>query len=93
MPSFTVDRSLLNPKFEGYKFDPVNQADLVHRHALQYRPTQATVSGVAPLSFPEMQSRITHNHLSVACGSPRAAYVDSEHRVILIEVDLVCFSR
>ncbi|KIY45613.1 hypothetical protein FISHEDRAFT_76459 [Fistulina hepatica ATCC 64428] len=34
-----------------------------------------------------MQSRITHNHLSVVNGGGRAVYIDSSFAVILIELD------
>jgi len=100
MPSFTPDRSLLNPKFEGYRLDPIAQEDVVARYVLQFNLSQATVStsavGRSPLSMQEVHSRITHNHLAVSpnstpqCG--RALYVDAELRVVVIDVDLVRFS-
>lgn len=85
------DRSLLNPKFEGYKLDPISQEDAVLHHNLEFRPTQVAISGRVPLSFQEVQSRIRHNHLSVYPGSNQAAYVDADFRVVLIDVDNVRF--
>ncbi|KAJ7644115.1 hypothetical protein FB45DRAFT_735414 [Roridomyces roridus] len=83
---FSTKRELLNPKFEGYKLDPISQEDCVARHNLQYTATQATVSANTHLSFHEVQSRITHNHISV--HGTRAVYVDAQLRVILVELDL-----
>ncbi|KAG6878910.1 hypothetical protein C0992_006732 [Termitomyces sp. T32_za158] len=87
MNAFEPTRTLLNPKFEGYKLDPVSQDEIVARFPLQYKPTQATVSGKSPLSFQEVQSRITHNHLAICTEASRAMYVDSVYRVILIDID------
>jgi hypothetical protein len=89
MDPFIPNRSLLNPKFEGYRLDPVSQEASVAHYDLVYQPTQATVSGRSPLSFQEVQSRITHNHVAVAPEGGRALYVDAEFRVVLITVDLV----
>jgi hypothetical protein len=89
METFTPTRSLLNPKFESYRFDPIVQEDVVVRYDLEHKPTQAIASGKSPLSFQEAQSRITHNHLSVASSGGRALYVDSEYKVIVIDLDLV----
>lgn len=86
---FTMERSLLNAKFEGYKLDAIDQDKSVARYNLQYTLSQATVSTHSPLSFHEVQSRITHNHISVAPNSSRAVYVDAQYRVILVELDLV----
>ncbi|KAJ6508811.1 hypothetical protein C8R45DRAFT_454815 [Mycena sanguinolenta] len=79
-----TDRTLLNPKFEGYKLDI--QDNCVTRHGLQYTATQSTVSTTSPLSFQEVQSRITHNHISVAPNDSRAVYIDAQYRVILVEL-------
>ncbi|RDB18017.1 NudC domain-containing protein 1 [Hypsizygus marmoreus] len=87
MELFTPSRSLLNPKFEGYKLDPISQADVVARFPLQYKPTQATISGKTSFSFQEIQSRVTHNHIAVCSDAGRALYVDSDSRVILIDID------
>jgi hypothetical protein len=97
MPSFTPNRSLLNPKFEGYRLDPIIQEDVVTRHDLQFKLSQARVSGRSPLSMQEVQSRITHNHLAISPnslntdgnGHGRALYVDAELKVIVVDVDLV----
>ncbi|KAJ7134604.1 hypothetical protein C8R44DRAFT_870222 [Mycena epipterygia] len=89
---FTTNRSLLNPKFEGYKLDAIAQENSVARHNLQYTVTQATVSTNSPLSFQEVQSRITHNHISVAPHGSRAVYVDAQYRVILVELELETLS-
>jgi hypothetical protein len=88
---FAPKRTLLNPKFEGYKLDLVNQEDVVARYPLEYKPTQATVSGRSTFSFQEVQSRITHNHLAVWSEAGRAIYVDSDARVIAIDIDAVSF--
>ncbi|KAF9468532.1 hypothetical protein BDZ94DRAFT_670134 [Collybia nuda] len=87
MGAFIPTRSLLNPKFEGYKLDPIHQEDIVVRYPLEYKPTQATTSRGTTFSYQEVQSRITHNHISVQGEGSRALYVDSESRVILIDVN------
>jgi hypothetical protein len=97
MPSFTPNRSLLNTKFEGYRLEPIAQEDVVTRHDLQFKISQATVStgrsARSPLSMQEVQSRITHNHLVVSSAltgqGGRALYVDAELRVVVMDVDLV----
>ncbi|TFK74805.1 hypothetical protein BDN72DRAFT_633072 [Pluteus cervinus] len=87
MEYFSPERALLNAKFEGYKLDLISQEDAVARYALEYQPTQATVSGKAPLSFEEVQSRISHNHLSVLPEHGVAIYVDKNLRVILADLN------
>ncbi|KAG6918765.1 hypothetical protein DXG01_011956 [Tephrocybe rancida] len=87
MDAFKQNRTLLNPKFEGYKLDPISQEDIVARFPLQFKPTQATVSGKSPLSFQEVQSRITHNHLATCADAGYAVYVDSAFNVILVDID------
>ncbi|KAJ6512255.1 hypothetical protein C8R47DRAFT_691375 [Mycena vitilis] len=84
---FTTKRSLANPKFEGYKLDPIDQDLCAARYNLQYTLTQATVSTHSPLSFHEVQSRITHNHIAVAPDGARAVYVDAQYRVILVDLE------
>lgn len=91
MSSFTPNHALLNPKFEGYKLEVISQEDAVTRFSLEYRPTQVANSGRSPLSFKEVQSRITHNHLAMANDSGRCLYIDSEHRVILVDLTNVGF--
>ncbi|KAJ3747285.1 hypothetical protein DFH05DRAFT_1479291 [Lentinula detonsa] len=86
MSTFTVNRKLLNPKFEGYKFDFVDQDQVVSRYPLQHPATQATSSTQTWLSFHEVQSRITHNHLAVANKGTSAVYVDEDYNVILINI-------
>lgn len=89
---FKLDRSLLNPKFEGYKFNPSPQDNLTRRHGLQYKPSQVNTSpsfSAQPMSFQEVQSRITHNHLTTRPGSALGVYVDAEHRVVGVTVDPV----
>ncbi|KAH9002569.1 hypothetical protein EDB86DRAFT_3063150 [Lactarius hatsudake] len=81
------DRSLLNPKFDGYKLDPISSEDAVSRYALQHKATQASVSGRHHFSFQEAQSRIRHDHLSVSPGAEQAVYIDENLRVISIRLD------
>ncbi|CAK5270315.1 unnamed protein product [Mycena citricolor] len=82
-----TNRNLLNPKFDGYKFEAIDQEECVAHHSLQYPITQATVSTHHPLSFHEVQSRITHNHLTIWQGSSRAIYVDADYHVIVVSFD------
>lgn len=86
MTSFQADRTLLNPKFEGYKLSPLSQEEAITHHSLHYIPSQSNISGRNPLSFQEVQSRILHNHLTISPDG-RAVYVDSELRVILVTLD------
>ena len=85
---FEPTRSLLNPKFEGYKLDALDQDQAISRYPLQHRLSQTTLSGRVPLSFEEVQSRITHNHLTVG-PDQKAVYVDAEFKVIAVKVDEV----
>ncbi|TFK91115.1 hypothetical protein K466DRAFT_644078 [Polyporus arcularius HHB13444] len=87
MPTFTTDRSLLNPRFDGYKFAPLNYDEVTSHHPLEHKLSQTNVSGRNPLSFQEVQSRVTHNHLAVCRQTRRAAYVDAELRVIGVDLD------
>jgi len=89
---FKPNRSLLNPKFEGYKFNPLPQDNLTRRYGLQYKPSQMntpTSRSTQPMSFQEVQSRITHNHLTVRPDSALGVYVDTEHRVVGVTIDPV----
>jgi len=88
MSSFTANRSLLNPKFEGYKLELIPQERAVSRFKLSRKPTQATASIKVPLSFQEMRSRISHNHLTVDSESGQIIYVDEEYNVCLIGVPM-----
>lgn len=90
MTTFAPDRSLLNPKFDGYKFSPLDYDEVITHHPLVNRLSQTNVSGRAPLSFQEVQSRVLHNHLALCNGSRRAAYVDAELSVVVVDLDEVC---
>ena len=81
---FPTNKALLNPKFEGYKLELIPQENAVFRFKLDHKSTQATASGKVPLSFQEMQSRITHNHLCVHSDSGLAIYVDENYNVCLV---------
>ncbi len=89
--TFEPNRSLLNPKFEGYKLDALNQEDIITRYSLPHKLKQTAASGKSPFSFQEVQSRIRHNHLIFAPNG-RAVYVDAELRVIAVDFDDVCIS-
>lgn len=88
MLSLRPDRHLLNPKFEGYKLHSLPE-DVVSHHVLSYKPTQSSVSGRAPLSFQEVQSRIRHNHLTVSPDSREAVYIDSDFKVVSVSLQEV----
>lgn len=83
------NRSLLNPKFDGYKLDPVSLEDTVARYALEHTATQASVSGRHHLSFQETESRIRHNHLTVSPDGEQAVYIDKDLSVISVRLDQV----
>ena len=89
MPTFSPDRSLLNPRFDGYKFAPLEYDEVTSHHPLEHKLSQTNVSGRNPLSFQEVQSRVTHNHLAVCSQTRRAAYVDADLRVIGVDLDEV----
>ncbi|KAF9077657.1 hypothetical protein BDP27DRAFT_1282685 [Rhodocollybia butyracea] len=86
MSAFIANRKLLNPKFEGYKFDFIDQDKVVHRYPLQNPATQSTASSRTWLSYNEVQSRISHNHLALANEGTSAVYIDEDFNVILIDV-------
>ncbi|KAL1728591.1 hypothetical protein EV714DRAFT_214806 [Schizophyllum commune] len=81
---FTVQRNLLNPMFEGYKLDAIDQEKVVSRFPLPEALSQEIASR-SPLSFPEVQSRIYHNHLYT--GQGRCVYIDSASQVVLVDMD------
>ena len=83
------NRSLLNPKFDSYKLDPISSEDTVTRHALKYTATQTSVSGRHHFSFQETESRIRHNHLTVSPDGEQAVYIDADLRVISVQLDHV----
>lgn len=85
---FHPDKSLLNPKFEGYKLH-LSQETSVLQFPLISRSTQVATSGKVPFVFQEVQSRITHNHLVVHGESGRAVYVDTEYHVIFVDLGQV----
>ncbi|OSX59845.1 hypothetical protein POSPLADRAFT_1172109 [Postia placenta MAD-698-R-SB12] len=87
MSYFHPNRALLNPKFEGYKLSPLDQEQVVSHHALQYKPSQTNVSGRSHVTFQEVQSRISHNHLAVSSQNGRLIYFDEEQRVISVGLD------
>jgi hypothetical protein len=83
---FHTNKALLNPKFEGYKLHIIPQDDSIFRFPLTHRPSQTAISGKVPLTFQEVQSRITHNHLTVHGESGRAVYIDADFNLVLIEL-------
>ncbi|KAH9854666.1 hypothetical protein C2E23DRAFT_867262 [Lenzites betulinus] len=87
MPTFTPDRSLLNPKFDGYKFSPLEYEEVTSHYPLEHKLSQTNASGRAPLSFQEVQSRVLHNHLTICSQSKRAVYVDAELRIVGVDLD------
>lgn len=93
MSNFVTNRSLLNPKFEGYKLSPLAQDEHILRFPLTALPTQANVSGRSrtPLSFEEVQSRITHNHLAISHDARSAVYVDDDLNVIRVALNSVSY--
>ncbi|KAF9221631.1 hypothetical protein BS17DRAFT_757667 [Gyrodon lividus] len=86
MSDFTPTRSLLNPKFEGYKLHLLEQDDIVRRYDLPYKTTQASTYGKSPLTLQEVQSRITHNHFALSTTNGRGIYVDAHHQVVLVDL-------
>ncbi|KAI0031387.1 hypothetical protein K488DRAFT_52224 [Vararia minispora EC-137] len=81
------NRALLNPKFEGYKLDAVDEASVLRRQPLPYKPKQTTTSSHIPLSFREVQSRIRHNHLVSSPDLHSVFYIDGELRVVQVSFD------
>ncbi|PCH40088.1 hypothetical protein WOLCODRAFT_116605 [Wolfiporia cocos MD-104 SS10] len=81
---FQLNRALLNPRFDGYKLSPLEQDHVVFRYALPYKASQTNVSGRSHVSFQEVQSRISHNHLLVSAQGERAVFIDSELRVVSV---------
>jgi hypothetical protein len=94
--SFNVKRSLLNPKFDGYKLSSISDRDCVSTVSLPAQGlSQSTVSVKSHLYFQEVQSRVRHNHLAVAIdsavSSPIAtfAYIDKEMVFTSVLIDQV----
>jgi len=80
------NRSLLNPKFDGYKLDPISSEDAIVRHVLKHEATQASASGHHRFSFQEAESQIRHNHLTVSPDGVQAVYIDVDLRVISVRL-------
>lgn len=90
--SFNPNHSLLNPKFEGYKFNPLSEETATKRYDLPYLPTQTnptSTHSMQPMSFQEVQSRIGHNHLSSGMEGGTSIFVDAEYQVVVIRLDPV----
>ncbi|KAK7056796.1 hypothetical protein VNI00_002513 [Paramarasmius palmivorus] len=84
MDVFVANRKLLNPKFEGYKLDPIDQEKAISRFQLPRKVSQSTAPTRSLLSFQEVQSRISHNHLHISPNG--AVYIDEENNVVLTSV-------
>lgn len=94
MPSeFVPNKALLNPKFEGYKLDPLDSDTCVLSFALPGEgATQSTVRSsqlYSQSSFKEVRNRIRHNHLSPAFVGTNAGYIDKNGTFVIITYDLV----
>lgn len=87
MEYFAPRRSLLNPKFEHYKLQPLEEDEILTRYPLVHHPSQVAVSGKSPLSFEEVSSRITHNHLTVLSEYGLATYVDKYMKIVLVNLN------
>jgi len=78
MTSFPpAQRALLNPRFEGYKLQALEESEHVSLYHLPAPTTQATVSGRSFLSFQEVANRIKHNHLAIV-DHRCALYIDAQ---------------
>ena len=83
--TFKPERGLLNPKFEGYKLEIADQDDLVTRFNLDHCVKQSILPNNSLLSFAEVQSRVTHNHLFPSPGDrPCAVYIDADYNIVSI---------
>lgn len=89
--SFAPNRSILNPKFEGYKLSPVSELDAIHQFPLPGSGiSQSTVSGGTHLAFQEVQSRVRQNHLAISVADPGIfAYIDKDFNFIIVAVEQV----
>jgi hypothetical protein len=89
--SFRPNRQLLTPKFDGYKLSPVSEADAVASFQLPGSGvSQSTVASHSHLFFPEIQSRIRHNHLAIAEDDKSVCYIDEDGQVVLVTLEEVC---
>ncbi|KAG8904791.1 hypothetical protein FRB99_001180 [Tulasnella sp. 403] len=88
---FPVDRSLLNPKFDGYKLHNLDDSLTLQQHPLPGQgATQSTITTRATtitLSFEEFQSRVKHNHLSPGLNEGELAYIDAGRNLVLVRCD------
>lgn len=95
MPSeFVPNKALLNPKFEGYKLDPLDSDSCVFEYALPGEgATQSTVRSTAQLysqpTFQEVRNRIRHNHLSPARVGGQTGYIDKSGTFVIAAFDFV----
>lgn len=90
--SFVPDRKLLNPKFEGYRLDPLDSDTCVSSFSLPDDGiTQSTVSSsrLSQPSFKEVQSRIRHNHISPSAVEDQSGYIDKNGNFIMVAYDFV----
>jgi len=100
--SFNVKRSLLNPKFDGYKLCSLSDGDCVQTVALPSQGlSQSTVSPNSYLYFPEVLTRVRHNHLAFSLDSAASdpiatfAYIDKLRvftAVLINQVRVIPFS-
>ncbi|RUS24620.1 hypothetical protein BC938DRAFT_473318, partial [Jimgerdemannia flammicorona] len=84
-------RAHLNPKFDGYKLVLFDDATQLHCTALPSPGIHVPkVPPGAKLSYRELQSRVTFNHLAAAHESPSkgaAFYIDAKSTLTLLEFD------
>lgn len=83
---------MLNPRFEGYKLSPIPHEQAVSHYSIEYTPSQLNVSGRSLVSFQEVQSRISHNHLALCKQDGSAVYIDGELRVVSVKLSEVSHS-
>ena len=94
--SFVLNRSLLNPLFDGYKLSSLDNVSSVFHSTLPATGiSQSTLTTAARLSFHEMQSRVRWNHLAPGRdnGPSNAyatlAYIDKDGVFTAILIDKV----
>lgn len=91
--TFKIDRTKLNPKFDGYKLASLDEANTVRRIPLPANGiSQATVSASSYLFFQEVQARIKFNHLAVGSDSDTYAtlgYIDKDGTFTVVRLDKV----
>ncbi|TPX62194.1 hypothetical protein PhCBS80983_g00654 [Powellomyces hirtus] len=82
-----IDRSLLNPKFEGYKLKLEGPFREPGYHPL---PTPIAIANVPSSShdpFRKLQARSSFNHLFAFAGYNGALYVDGHYNVVNVAMD------